>query len=224
MLVQDNCHNVSQNLLDCEPREYYLRVYSILLGDWGLFDRDEDFHDKQHALIVFGGFTFFIAIVLLSVLIAIIGDSYTRCIQISKRVLGRSRVCLLTEFDAFKRARTQLKNHHLLENVKLLREMQINWKTFKIMLGTYGLLILYWTCAEVIGLGFAHSHQNIFARIGIAVSMIITNAATFILFIVMLSPKPIDEKAKHVSTLVTNAMNVLIGEGNHDSSIRNIHT
>jgi len=115
LLVPGNCNAEStlQNRLDCEPSEYYLKVYSVLLGDFGLFDREEDFFNARFALAVFVIFTFLIAIVLLNVLIAIISDSYEKCLLRSRHLFGRARVLQLAEIIAiqylFKDANSDVK-------------------------------------------------------------------------------------------------------------------
>jgi hypothetical protein len=88
-----------QNQLDCYPSEYYLKVYFVMLGQDWLFDR-EDF--RLIPLLVFIGFSFLIAIVLLNVLIAIIGDSYERCLLRSRHLFGRARIVLLAELVALR--------------------------------------------------------------------------------------------------------------------------
>lgn len=88
-----------QDQLDCHPSEYYLKIYFVLLGQDWLFDR-EDF--RLLPLLVFIGFSFLIAIVLLNVLIAIIGDSYERCLLRSRHLFGRARIVLLAELVALR--------------------------------------------------------------------------------------------------------------------------
>lgn len=70
-----------------------------MLGQDWLFDR-EDF--RLLPLLVFIGFSFLIAIVLLNVLIAIIGDSYERCLLRSRHLFGRARIVLLAELVALR--------------------------------------------------------------------------------------------------------------------------
>lgn len=70
-----------------------------MLGQDWLFDR-EDF--RLIPLLVFIGFSFLLAIVLLNVLIAIIGDSYERCLLRSRHLFGRSRIVLLAELVALR--------------------------------------------------------------------------------------------------------------------------
>lgn len=70
-----------------------------MLGQDWLFQR-EDFNLLP--LLVFIGFSFLIAVVLLNVLIAIIGDSYERCLLRSRQLFGRARIVLLAELVALR--------------------------------------------------------------------------------------------------------------------------
>ena len=77
-------------------------MYSVLLGDWGLFDRAEDFERNKIALVVFVLFSFFIVIVMMNVVIAIIGESYNRCLEQSRHLFGRDRILLVAELAALR--------------------------------------------------------------------------------------------------------------------------
>ena len=83
----------------CDQSEYYLKVYSILLGDWGLFDRDE--FNSAFSVTLFVLFSFMVVVILLNVLIAIVSDSYEKCLLRSKNLFGRARVMLLAELVSF---------------------------------------------------------------------------------------------------------------------------
>ena len=74
-------------------------MYSILLGDWGLFDRDE--FNSAFAVTLFVLFSFMVVVILLNVLIAIVSDSYEKCLLRSKNLFGRARVMLLAELVSF---------------------------------------------------------------------------------------------------------------------------
>lgn len=87
------------NGLECRSAEYYLQTYSILLGDFGNFDRAVFTTAFSVILIVL--FSFMVVIVLLNVLIAIVSDSYEKCLIRSKMLFGRARVMLIAELASF---------------------------------------------------------------------------------------------------------------------------
>lgn len=58
---------------ECSQNEYYLKVYAILLGDFGLFQRESFVSVFSVVLIVM--YTFLVVLVLLNVLIAVASDS-----------------------------------------------------------------------------------------------------------------------------------------------------
>jgi len=218
MLVPDNC-SAREDSPVCNPREYYLSVYSILLGDWGGFSREGDFENKEHALVVFVGFSFGIAIVLLSVLIAIIGFSYERCLERSEHLLGRSRISLLAELVAFRNARTKFdpkKYREFIEN--------IDWKNrataAKVCLTS--IIVIGWIVAEFIG-SMANSDKSPFVRIVIALSTIAGNCILFAVFMFFLSQETDNGNDNYwgnvqgkFSHIVTWLMTLLLGEGRNN--------
>jgi hypothetical protein len=99
LLYPEFCATVQEYDERCNPKEYYLKVYSILLGDWGLFERDD--FTTAFSVTLFVLFSFMVVVVLLNVLIAIVSDSYEKCLLRSKNLFGRARVMLLAELVAF---------------------------------------------------------------------------------------------------------------------------
>ena len=84
---------------DCKPKEFYLLIYSVLLGE--LDDQIVgDIENKVFALMLFFVFTFIMAIVMLNILIAVISDSYEKTMIKSKKLFGRARVQHLAEILA----------------------------------------------------------------------------------------------------------------------------
>lgn len=83
----------------CKQSEYLLGVYSILLGDFGIFHRDDFASGFSVFLVVL--YTFFVTVVLLNVLIAIASDSYEKCLLKSQKLFGRARVMLIAELASF---------------------------------------------------------------------------------------------------------------------------
>ena len=76
-----------------------ITVYTILLGDFGTFERDDFF--TFFSVLLFVLFSFMVVIVLLNVLIAIVSDSYEKCLLRSQLLFGRARVMLLAELVSF---------------------------------------------------------------------------------------------------------------------------
>jgi len=101
LLVPKDCGDPVFRLTStaCNQTEYYLTVYTILLGDFGRFER-EDFTSVFSVLLIVL-FTFMVVVILLNVLIAIVGDSHERCLLRSERLFGRARVVLLAELVSF---------------------------------------------------------------------------------------------------------------------------
>lgn len=101
ILVPPECafHEPPPDGLKCTPAEYYLQTYTILLGDFGHFDRDN--FETAFSVLLIVSFTFMVVIVLLNVLIAIVGDSYEKCLIRSKSLFGRARVMLIAELGSF---------------------------------------------------------------------------------------------------------------------------
>lgn len=103
LLAPESCAYQEQEEVDynraCTPSEYYLSVYSILLGDFGLFQRESFVTVFAVVLAVF--FSFIVVLVLLNVLIAVASDSYEKCLMRSRKLFGRARVMLIAEMVSF---------------------------------------------------------------------------------------------------------------------------
>ena len=69
-------YNDKSSEIDCNPNEYVFKVYTILLGDFGMFEREE--FDTRLLVSIFMFFSMVVVIVLMNVLIAIISDSYEK--------------------------------------------------------------------------------------------------------------------------------------------------
>ena len=75
LLAPTECmHDESlQESKECNQSEYYLKVYAILLGDFGLFERES--FNSVFSLFLVILYTFMVVLVLLNVLIAVASDS-----------------------------------------------------------------------------------------------------------------------------------------------------
>ena len=101
LMLPSSCAADSATVEDeeCSQAEYYLKVYTVLLGDFGHFERERFTTIFSVVLIVF--FSFMVVIVLLNVLIAIVSDSYEKCLVRSQCLFGRARVMLVAELVSF---------------------------------------------------------------------------------------------------------------------------
>eukprot|EP00536_Pseudo-nitzschia_multiseries_P003043 jgi/Psemu1/185033/e_gw1.43.31.1 len=99
LLAPPSCATEEISGRECQQSEYLLGVYSILLGDFGIFSRDDFSTGFSVFLVVL--YTFFVTVVLLNVLIAIASDSYEKCLLKSQKLFGRARVMLIAELASF---------------------------------------------------------------------------------------------------------------------------
>ena len=99
ILAPPSCATKDNSGLQCQQTEYLLGVYSILLGDFGIFSREDFATGFSVFLVVL--YTFLVTVVLLNVLIAIASDSYEKCLIKSQKLFGRARVMLIAELASF---------------------------------------------------------------------------------------------------------------------------
>ena len=173
----------------CKPSEYYLSVYSILLGDYGQFDR-EDFHTPFSVFLIVL-FSFMVVIVLLNVLIAIVSDSYEKCLIRSQFLFGRARVMILAELISFqnllRKDSRQIKYEDSDRNTfrKLwMRQRSRGWsKGSLIFFGLSTLTLLIWFVGEMVGFAAGEDHGTITFSLG----SIIVNVGVLVLMLTFLS-------------------------------------
>lgn len=191
LLVPASCASgENEDDLPCSQAEYYLKVYSILLGDFGDFER-EDF-SSVFAVLLFVFFSFMVVIVLLNVLIAIVSDSYEKCLVRSQSLFGRARVTLLAELVSFQNLlRTSSGAVDAVDmNTPVYRNwwMRQRWRKG----WTQGSLIFYfvsatvvflWIIGEVIGYLSGEKYGNIKFSIG----SILVNVFLLIAIVALLS-------------------------------------
>ena len=101
LLVPASCATTEDPGSDraCQQAEYYLKSYTVLLGSFGGFERKDFF--TQEAVVLSIIFTFMVVIILLNILIAIVGDSYEKCLLRSENLFGRARIVLLAKLMSF---------------------------------------------------------------------------------------------------------------------------
>jgi len=99
LLVPQSCASSEPGNRQCNQSEYYLKVYAILLGDFGLFQR-ENFTSSISVFLAVS-YTFMVVLVLLNVLIAVACDSYEKCLLRSQNLFGRARIMMVAELVCF---------------------------------------------------------------------------------------------------------------------------
>lgn len=181
--TDDNSHENPQ----CSQAEYYLRVYTIL-GDLGEFDQ---FHRDQFNtvfsvfLIVF--FSFLVVIILLNVLIAIVSDSYEKCLVRSHCLFGRARVLLIAELVSFQNLLRKHSDLHQAdaENTSCWQRYLWNrgWSSSS---GTFFLLsatvILLWLVGETAGYFAGDKYGNfMFSLLSVLVNVLVFTAIVWFL-------------------------------------------
>jgi hypothetical protein len=85
----------------CSPkiRNSYLRVFTLLLGNFDL----NDYRESEGMTILFVMFTLLGVVILLNVLIAVIGDTYHEATIASRRRFGRTRIIFVAQHEALER-------------------------------------------------------------------------------------------------------------------------
>lgn len=76
-----------------------LKVYAILLGGFGLFERES--FTTVFSLVLAVLYTFIVIVILLNVLLAVASDSYDKCLTKSHHLFGRARVMMIAELVSF---------------------------------------------------------------------------------------------------------------------------
>ena len=205
-----------------------------MLGDWGLFDRDDEFKGTQHALFVFVAFSFLIAIVLLNVLIAIIGASYERCLVRSRHLFGRARVHLLAEVVAFRGLGTLLFSQENVNDHRYRKwhpESCVNWiksiqwsKGGAMAFSIFSVCtIMFWCIAEFFGAKTANSDASMEKKVLISLGTVVLNLVVFVLFLYALSDRPHGSEGNFAMKGVQWLMLCLLGKGVLEEDPKNQH-
>jgi hypothetical protein len=99
LMVPDTCINKDVASRDCDQSEYYLKVYAVLLGEFGTFRRDSLSSAFTVVLLII--YSFMVVLILLNILIAVASDSYEKCLVRSQNLFGRARVMMIAELVLF---------------------------------------------------------------------------------------------------------------------------
>jgi len=205
LIVPDSCYK--KPLEDeCDPDEYYLKVYTILLGDFGLFER-EDF-DNRVSLSLFIFFSMVVVILLMNVLIAIISDSYEKCMVKSKGLFGRTRVLLVAEIISFQGLFANVEEGDTGGLAK-----KIGWKRTRggftfICLAT--VVVLIWIVAETI---LYRSGEGDYGTFHLSLISIFINVTVLFILLIVLCKRHWDKNQKQVELYapIQNIMLRLLG-------------
>ena len=173
----------------CKPSEYYLSVYSVLLGDFGSFER-EDFHTPFSVFLIVL-FTLLVAIVLLNVLIAIVSDSYEKCLIRSQYLFGRARVMILAELISFqnllRKDKNPVKYEHSEWNVCRriwMRQRSKGWSKGSLIFFALSMCIVFiWFIGEMVGYAAGESYGDIAFSLG----SICVNVGVLLMIVAFLS-------------------------------------
>lgn len=170
LLAPKTCSNPNTDggtvAAECSQSEYYLSVYAILLGDFGMFTRES--FTTMFSLILAIFFTFMVVIILLNILIAIASDSYEKCLLRSQKLFGRARVMMISELVSFQNLLRRTKTHHSgsstslniigIEDTNMWNGVEKSaawtkgWSYASVVFFTLSLLIvIVWTVAEIVG-------------------------------------------------------------------------
>lgn len=174
----------------CKPTEYLLRVYSILLGDFGNFEREQFLTGFSVFLVVV--YSFLVTVVLLNVLIAVASDSYEKCLLRSQHLFGRARVMLIAELVAFQNllqttdGRPPRTKPGIYSRWKSSGRWIRHWSRASILFFSISVFVIgAWTIAELVGYSQGERHANIlfslasvFVNVGLFVAIMVFLAAS----------------------------------------------
>ena len=178
MLIPSDCVD-NAGVKDCKPAEYYLLVYSVLLGELD----DEligGIEDKLFALVLFFAFSFIMAIVMLNILIAVISDSYEKTMVKSRKLFGRARVHQLAEILALQDL------FRVREDNKLSNKF-VDWTSFQWTKGGFAFFIIT-TCVYVLwAVVDLSSAKGPPYMLYISISVFLLSLILFIIFLFLLA-------------------------------------
>lgn len=166
--------------LQCSQSEYYLRLYTILgnLGGFDEFNRAAFTTSFSVFLIVF--FSFMVVIILLNILIAIVSDSYEKCLIRSHCLFGRARVLLISELVSFQnllRTQQSLVQKDGTESSKRCHHHLLNRGWSRGSIGFFCLsvfVIFLWLISEVAGSFYGERYGNLlFSFLSIFVNVLL---------------------------------------------------
>lgn len=153
----------SQLQQECTQSEYYLSLYSALLGGFGDLQRSN--FTTSFSVFLMVCFTFMVQIILLNVLIAVASDSYEKCLMRAQNLFGRARVMLIAELVSFqnllrKSPTTAGRATHPLSRTSIFRTQQLygdfwnnnGWSPGSVVFfKASAVVVVTWTLSEITG-------------------------------------------------------------------------
>lgn len=212
ILIPDSCSSEEELEgpdYECNQSEYTFRVYTILLGEFGAFER-ETFKTKFSIfLLVF--YSFMVIIVLLNVLIALASDSYEKCLMKSHMLFGRARVTLVAEIGCLEnllRRRLQRDDPtvsvaSLNNNPKVYNKWWTGVPAFAkgwsrgsiVFFGLSFLVVFLWAIGEIAGLASGERHGHVM----LSMASVFVNIILFAAMMLFLSHHGSTEQATGAS-------------------------
>ena len=182
LMVPPTCDSGSGERV-CTQSEYYLKVYAILLGDFGAFRRDD--FTSMFSVLLLVLFSFMVVLVLLNVLIAVASDSYEKCLLRSRQLFGRARVMLIAELVSFQNL---LKRKHDQAPDQVYKQWWSHYSTWgwsrgsMIFFGLSSLVVLVWVIAETSGIYTNSDSSNVWMGL-LSIFMIVSLFVGIMLFL-----------------------------------------
>jgi hypothetical protein len=221
LLAPSSCATAEASDMQCKQTEYLLRAYTILLGDFGNFDREQFTSGFSVFLVVF--YSFLVTVVLLNVLIAVASDSYEKCLLRSQNLFGRARVMLIAELVSFQNLLKKTDQHD--DGNSLNRRLYSTWWTSgpwnqgwsrgSVLFFCLSVLVIAgWTLAELLGYARGEQYGNILFSLASVIVNVILFAAimAFLASGAASSKKEMEEeKASDSDGCIQRAMLRLLG-------------
>jgi hypothetical protein len=215
LIIPPSCSSGETDVQQCSQSEYYLKVYAILLGDFGTFER-EDF-DSVFSVFLVVVYSFMVVLVLLNVLIAVASDSYEKCLLRSQSLFGRARVTMIAELVSFQ----NLLRRNALPTTDVVSPTAPIYKTWwssdswahgwsrgsAVFFSLSSLVVFIWVIGEMAGYLSGPRHGNIFLSMG----SVLINVALFIGIMLFLSTGAADTGSRK---------NVFNGEDNENGRLQ----
>jgi hypothetical protein len=191
LIVPPSCSSRETEVQECSQSEYYLKVYAILLGDFGLFEREN--FDSVFSVFLVVVYSFMVVLVLVNVLIAVASDSYEKCLLRSQSLFGRARVTMIAELVSFQ----NLLRRNALPNTSVVSPTAPIDKTWwsgdswargwsrgsAVFFSLSSLVVFIWVIGEMVGYLSGAHHGNVFLSMG----SVLINVALFIGIMLFLS-------------------------------------
>jgi hypothetical protein len=197
LLAPNSCATGEGDEMKCKSTEYMLRVYTILLGAFGNFERKQFVTAFSVFLVVI--YSFLVTVVLLNVLIAVASDSYEKCLLRSQHLFGRARVMLIAELVAFQNllqrsdCRAPRMKSGLYSRWKSSGRWIQHWSRASVLFFSLSVTVIgAWTVAELVG--YSRGEQD--ANILFSLASVFVNVFLFAIIIAFLAAASAESDAK----------------------------